>query len=325
MKRSYVFITRRVTEKAIEILRQNFEIGIWEEDYPIPRERLLEEAEKADGLYIMLTDKIDAELISKTKNLKAISIMAVGYDNIDVNYATDKGIIVTHTPEVLTETTADLTFALIMDTARRVSEANRYLLEGKWQTWSPMLMAGQDVYGATLGIIGMGRIGTAVAKRAKGFNMNTLYHNRSRNFNAEKELKIEYRSLDNLLMESDFIVLLTPLTNETTNLIGERELGLMKSSAIFINVSRGATVDEEALYNALKAKKIWAAGLDVYRKEPISKENPLLKLDNVLALPHIGSASINTREKMAILAAEGLRDALLGENPRYVVNSLIIK
>jgi len=319
----YVFITKKITDEAIMLLQSNFDVGIWEGEGPVPRERLLEEAKKADGLYVMLTDKIDKELLSQAPKLKAISIMAVGYDSIDIDYATEKGIVVTNTPGVLSEATADLTFALLMDTARRLSEANRLVLEGKWTSWSPMFMAGQDIYGATIGIIGMGRIGEAVARRAKGFDMKILYHNRNRKLEVEEKFNTEYRSLEDLLKESDFVILLTPLTKETANLIGKREFELMKSTAIFINVSRGATVDEEALYEALINKEIWAAGLDVFRQEPIPADHPLLQLDNVVALPHIGSASIKTRKKMALIAAEGLIDSLNGKRPKNIVNAKV--
>ncbi len=320
MTKPYVYVTRVIPDEAMKMLKQEFEVGFWPEDRSVPRDVLLREAAKADGLYIVLTDAIDIELLNQAKNLKAISIMAVGYDNIDVKEATDKGIVITHTPGILSDTTADLTFGLLMDTARRLSEANRYILEGKWEKWTPMLLTGQDVHSATIGIIGMGRIGEAVAKRATGFDMKILYHNRNRKPEIEASMGAEYKPLDELLKESDFIVLLTPLTPETMNLIGEREFNLMKSSAIFINVSRGATVDEEALYTALKNKKIWAAGLDVFKQEPLPLDSPFLQLDNVVVLPHIGSASIRTRKRMATLAAEGLMDALLRKRPKHVVN-----
>ncbi|OEF99357.1 D-glycerate dehydrogenase [Vulcanibacillus modesticaldus] len=325
MAKPYVFVTRKISEESVELLKNSFEVKVWEEDRVVPREILLEEAKKADGLLIMLTDKIDSELINQAENLKAISTMAVGYDNIDLQSATEKGIIVTNTPGVLSEATADLTFGLLMTTARRISEANRYVLEGKWTKWSPMLMAGQDIYGATIGIIGMGRIGEAVAKRATGFDMKILYHNRNRRPEVEKKLNAEYRSLDELLKESDFIVLLTPLTPETTNLIGKREFELMKSSAVFINVSRGATVDEEALYDALINKKIWAAGLDVFRQEPVPIDHPLLQLENVVAIPHIGSASIKTRKNMAIMAVNNLIDALIKKESPNIVNIEVLE
>jgi len=319
MSKPYVFITRKISQEAIDLLKKDFKVGIWEENRPVTRERLLEESRRADALYVMLTEKIDQELIDQAPNLKVVSIMAVGYDNIDIEYATKNGIIITNTPGVLSNTTADLTFALLMATARRVVEANRYVLDGNWVSWEPMLMAGQDLYGATIGIIGMGRIGEQVAKRATGFDMNILYHNRTRKIEVEDKLGAEYRSLDQLLKEADFIILLTPLTPETQNLIGKREFNLMKETAIFINASRGATIDEDALYQALKEKKIWAAGLDVFKEEPISMDNPLLSLDNVVALPHIGSASIKTRKKMAMMAAEGIKDVLTGEQPKHVV------
>lgn len=320
LNKPYVFVSRKIPEEALEKLREVFIVSVWEEDRPVPRERLLEEAKKADGFYIMLTERIDEELINQAKHLKAISIMAVGYDNINLPLATEKGIVVTHTPGVLSDTTADLTFALLMATARRITEANRYVLEGKWDSWGPMLMAGQDVYGATIGIIGMGRIGEAVAKRAKGFDMKILYHNRKSRIEIEEQLGAEYRSLEDLLKESDFVVLLTPLTPETEKLMGKREFSLMKPSSIFINVSRGATVDEEALYEALVQKNIWAAGLDVFREEPIPMDHPLLTLENVVVLPHIGSASISTRKRMAMMAANGLIDAMNGKKPNHMVN-----
>lgn len=319
MQKPYVFMTRKVSDEAIKLLESSFNLGVWEKDIPVSRERLLEESRKADGLFVMLNDKIDKELIEQAVNLKVIATMAVGYDNIDITVANNKGIYVTNTPGILSDTTADLTFGLLMDTARRLSEANRYLLAGKWESFGPMLMTGQDVHGATLGIIGMGRIGEAVAKRATGFSMKILYHNRSRRLEVEETLGAEYRHLDDLLAESDFIVLLTPLTKETTDLIGEREFNLMKPSSVFINVSRGATVDEKALYDALKNKKIWAAGLDVYRQEPVPLDNPLLQLENVVALPHIGSASIRTRNKMALMTAENIKEALEGRVPKNLI------
>ena len=324
MSKPYIFITREIPDHAVALLKESYEVGMWTEDRPVPREVLLEEAKKAFGLLIMLTEKIDEELLDVATNLKAISIMAVGYDNIDLPLVTEKGIFVMNTPGVLSDATADLTFGLLMATGRRIAEANKYLLDGKWIGWGPMLMAGQEIYGSTIGIIGMGRIGEAVAKRATGFDMNILYHNRNRKLEVEESLGAQYRSLNDLLQESDFIVMLTPLTKETENLIGKREFELMKETAVFINVSRGATVDEEALYEALINNKIWAAGLDVFRQEPVPMDNPLLKLDNVVAIPHIGSASIQTRTKMAMMAAQGLKDALDNKIPQFVVNKELL-
>lgn len=251
--------------------------------------------------------------------------MAVGYNNIDVSAATRKGIMVTNTPDVLTETTADLTFALLMATARRLLEASDYLRRGEWKTWSPMLLTGQDVHGATLGIIGMGRIGEAVAKRAKGFDMRVLYHNRNRKPEVEEKLGVTYADLPTLLKESDFVCILTPYTSETHHLIGKGELAIMKKTAVLINTSRGGVVDENALYEALTTGTILAAGLDVFEQEPVPLNHPLLSLPNVVALPHIGSASVQTRTRMAELAAQNLLQALAGELPENLVNTEIYK
>ncbi|MCG0314187.1 MAG: D-glycerate dehydrogenase, partial [Calditerricola sp.] len=264
MAKPYVYLTRKVDEDIVQRLAEECEVGVWEGDEPVPRDVLEAESARADGLYVMVTDRIDAALMDRAPRLKVVSTMSVGTDHIDVAAATERGILVTNTPGVLTETTADLAFALLLATARRLTEAERFLREGKWRSWSPNLLVGRDVYGATLGIIGMGRIGEAVARRAKGFAMRILYHNRRRRPEAEAALGAQYVNLDTLLRESDFVVLLTPLTPETENLIGWREFSLMKETACFINVSRGQTVDEEALVRALRERKIWAAGLDVY-------------------------------------------------------------
>jgi glyoxylate reductase len=299
---------------------------MWEEkDTPVPREVLEKEIAEVDGLYCLLTESIDEALINQTKNLKVISNMAVGYNNIDVDAATKKGIMVTNTPGVLTETTADLTFALLMATARRLEEGSNFLRNGQWKTWSPMLLTGQDIHGATLGIIGLGRIGEALARRAKGFNMNIMYHNRSRKLEAEKELGLKYVDMKTLLKESDFVCVLTPYTPKTINLIDQGELSLMKKTGVLINTARGGIVNETALYDALKDGTIWAAGLDVFEEEPIYLDNPLLTLPNVTVLPHIGSASINTRKKMALLAAMNLLQALNFETPSHLVNPSVIE
>lgn len=317
MSKPYVFMTMDVPEVAKKMITDVAQLHIWQGDHPLPKERLIEEAARADALYTMVSDPIDEEVLraGAKGNLKLVANMAVGYDNINISVAKELGITVTNTPDVLTETTADLTFALLMATARRLVEASRYLYAGKWKSWSPLLLAGQDIFGATLGIVGMGRIGEAVARRAKGFNMNILYFNRNRKLGAEQELGVIYRPFEELLRESDFVVCLTPLTEETKHLFGAKEFSLMKKSAIFINVSRGGTVDEKALYQALVNGEIWAAGLDVFQTEPVPLDNPLLKLDNVVALPHIGSASIPTRTRMATLAAENVVAVLQGKEP----------
>jgi glyoxylate reductase len=319
--RPKVYITRRIPESAWAKIRECCDVEMWqEEDVPVPRAVLEEKIEEIDGLFCLLTEKIDEPLLNRAKNLKVVSNMAVGYDNIDIAAATSKGIMVTNTPGVLTETTADLTFALLLATARKIVEASDFLRSGKWKTWSPMLLTGQDVYGATLGIIGLGRIGESVAKRAKGFDMRILYYNRSRKEEAEKALGLEYTDFETLLKESDFVCVLTPYTAETRNLIGERELSLMKNTAVLINTARGGIVDEEALYRALQNRTIWAAGLDVFEEEPVKPDHPLLTLPNVVTLPHIGSASIKTRTLMAELAAANLLQGVTGQVPTCLVN-----
>jgi len=316
-----VYITRKLPLEVIEKLSHIYDLKTWDyEDLPVPREILKEEIKEVDGLFCLLTETIDKEMLQQASKLKVISNMAVGYNNIDVEEATKRGIAVTNTPGVLTETTADLTFALLMGTARRINEAEKFLREGKWKTWSPMLLTGQDINGATLGVIGFGRIGEAVAKRAKGFNMRILYYNRNRKLEKERELEIEYRDLNELLRESDFICILTPYTPQTKNLISYEQFKMMKKDAVLINTSRGGVVNENALYSALANKQIWGAGLDVFEEEPLPVHNQLRELSNVVLTPHIGSASIKTRFKMANLAADNLIQVLSEKTNEYIVN-----
>ncbi|UYZ14317.1 D-glycerate dehydrogenase [Brevibacillus sp. WF146] len=315
MTKPMVYVTRQVADEAIAMLEAVADVEVWAEDRPIPREVFLQKAEEASALLTMLTERIDEELLMRAKRLRIVANMAVGYDNIDVAAAKRHGVIVTNTPDVLTEATADLAFALLMAAGRRLVEANRFLLAGGWTSWNPHLMVGQNIYGATLGIVGMGRIGQAVARRAAGFGMRILYYNRSRRPEAERTTGAQYAPFDELLRESDYVVLLTPLTAETRHLMGEREFSLMKPTAVFVNVSRGGTVDEAALYRALVDKQIWAAGLDVFQQEPVPLDNPLLSLPNVVALPHIGSATHQTRLEMARLAAANIAAVLSGKEP----------
>lgn len=318
---NYVFVTRKVPEETLAPLKEIAEVKVWpHEETPVSREVLMEEAKKAVGLYTMLSDTIDKELLENAKNLKVVANMAVGYDNIDVEAATEKNVIVCNTPDVLTDTTADLTFALLMATARRLIESAEYIKDGKWKNWAPLLLAGTDVHHKTIGIVGMGRIGTAVAKRAKGFDMKILYHNRSRKEQAEKELGAKYVSFNEIVSESDFIVCLAPLTEETKDMFTYDVFKKMKRSAIFINASRGAVVNEKDLERALEEKEIAAAGLDVFRHEPIGADHPLLRFKNVVALPHIGSATMETRLRMAELTTENIVHVLRGEKPKAVVN-----
>lgn len=319
--RPKVFITRKMPDQIVRKIQNECDVSMWEdEDTPVPRGILEEKMANIDGLYCLLTESVDGELLAKAKKLKVISNMAVGYNNIDVEAATAKGIMVTNTPDVLTETTADLTFALLMATARRIPEASEFLRAGKWQTWSPMLLTGQDIYNSTLGIIGLGRIGEAVARRAAGFHMKVLYFNRSRKVEAEQKLGLTYCSLDTLLAESDFVCMMTPLTPETKNLLTREHFKRMKKTAILINTARGGIVNEQDLYDALCDGELWGAGLDVFEQEPVPLDHPLLTLPNVVTLPHIGSATVATRMRMADVAATNLLQALAGEKPEHLVN-----
>jgi len=276
-------------------------------------------------LVSLLTDPIDEEVFDAAPKLRIVSQYAVGYDNIKVEEATKRGIYVTNTPGVLTETVADFTFALMLAVARRVVEADRYVREGKWKVgWHPLMMVGTDVYGATLGIVGLGRIGSAVARRAKGFNMRVIYYDVVRREDLEKELGIEYVSLDKLLEESDYVSLHTPLTPQTYHLIGEEQLKKMKKTAFLINTARGKVVDQKALYKALKEGWIAGAGLDVFEQEPISPDDPLLELDNVVLAPHAASASYETRSRMAEMVADNLIAFLKGEVPPNLVNKDVV-
>lgn len=314
MKKQRIYITRKLPEEMIKPYRQQFDIRMWEqEEEPVPRDVLLNEVKSADGLLCLITEKIDQELLKQAEQLQVVANMAVGYDNIDVKSAKQLGVTVTNTPDVLTETTADLAFALLMATARRLVEANTYIKADSWQHWSPFLLAGTDIHHKTLGIVGMGRIGTAIAKRAKGFGMNLLYHNRSRHPDAENALQATYTDFETLLRSSDFVMSVVPLAKETEKLFNRHAFQTMKSSGIFINVSRGGVVDEQALYDSLQTKEIHAAGLDVFSQEPIRSNHPLLTLDNAVCLPHIGSASVTTRKEMLRLCLDNLSNVLNGE------------
>jgi glyoxylate reductase len=314
MQKPYVFITRKLPEETLVSLEVIAHVGMWPyEEEAVPREVLLKEAQKADGLLTMLSDKIDKELFDNAPSLKVVANLAVGYDNIDIEAAKMKNVRVCNTPDVLTDSTADLAFSLILATARRIVESASYVKEGKWNSWGPLLLAGADVHHKTIGIVGMGRIGEAVARRAKGFDMNILYHNRSRKPEAEMKLGAVYRDFYDLLKESDFVVCLAPLTTETKGMFNREAFQAMKQSTIFINASRGASVDEEALVDALKNGVIAGAGLDVYVKEPIAADHPLLTMKQVVALPHIGSASVETRKKMSELACRNIAKVIDGK------------
>ena len=320
MSKPRVLVTRQIPEAGLQLLYEDCDVQILSEDLPPSKEQILGEIADVDGLLCLLTEKVDAEIINAGLNLKVISNFAVGYDNIDVTAATARGVPIGNTPGVLTETTADLAFALLMAAARRIGEAERYVHEGKWKTWGPLLLLGADVYGATIGIVGFGRIGQAMAKRARGFDMNILYHSRRPQDEAARELGAEYRDLDGLLAESDFVSIHVPLTPETHHLIGSREFGVMKETGVIINTARGGIIDPRALYDALKSGEIGYAALDVTAPEPIEIDDPLLTLDNCLIVPHIGSASVTARNKMATMAAENLLAGLKGEGLPNCVN-----
>ncbi|MDM5299363.1 D-glycerate dehydrogenase [Bacillus pumilus] len=322
MTKPYVFITRKLDDISLAPLKEVAHIEMWPyEDEPCPREELEKQSAKADGLLTMLSDQVDEALLSNAPNVKVVANLAVGYDNIDLEAAKKHGVTVCNTPDVLTESTADLAFALLMASARRIVEASDWIKEGKWTGWGPLLLAGADIHHKTLGIVGMGSIGTALAKRATGFDMKVLYHNRSRKPEVEAQLGVTYAGFDELLAESDFIVCLTPLTEETKRMFNEKAFDQMKQTAYFINVSRGQTVDEDALYDAVTTGKIAGAGLDVFSQEPVSPTHPLTTLHNVTVLPHIGSASVETRKKMMHLCAENISLILKGKQAKTPVQS----
>lgn len=317
-----VFIARKVPPEVEAYLEEHCDCSKWDQPKPIPRERLLESLGNAEGL-LTSGGKIDAELLERAPLLRAVSTISVGYNNFDIEAMKARRILGTNTPGVLNETVADLILALMLSTARRVAELDKYVKDGRWKRGDDEIFFGLDVHHKKLGIIGMGGIGEAVARRCRlGFGMEVLYHNRHRKPEAEAELQAEYRTLQQLLSESDFVVLMTPLTPETRGLIGQPEFALMKRTAVFINASRGATVDESALIRALKSGQIFGAGLDVFEREPVEADHPLLTLPNVVTLPHIGSSTEHTRREMAMAAAKNLVLALQGHTPPNVVKEL---
>lgn len=315
-----VFVTRRIPEAGLRMVQEACDVRLWEGELPPPKEVILQEVAECEGLLCLLTDPIDAEVIAAAPRLRVISQYAVGVDNVDLEAATARGIPIGHTPGVLTEATADMAFALLMAAARRIPEGIENVRAGQWRTWEPLGLLGADVWGATLGIVGLGRIGTAVARRARGFHMRVLYHDRARRPDLEAELGLECAGLDDLLAQADFISLHTPLTPETHHLVGERALKRMKPTAILVNTSRGPVVDTDALMRALREGWIAAAALDVTDPEPLPPDHPLLALPNCIVVPHIASGTITVRERMAVMAAENLLAGLRGERLPYCVN-----
>jgi glyoxylate reductase len=302
------------------MIREEADLKLWEDELPPPREVLLREAHGADGLLSLLTDSVDRELMDLCPRLRVVSNYAVGFDNIDVDAATERGIAVGNTPDVLTDTTADLAFTLLMAAARRIVEGADYVRAGNWRTWGPMLLTGMDVYRSTLGIVGFGRIGQAVARRALGFEMRVVYYDRFRREDLEASMGVKFAPLEELYPVSDFISIHTDLNDTTRYMFNRDVFKQMRSNAILINTARGAIVDPAALCDALKDGLIRAAGLDVTDPEPISPESPLLKLPNCLVVPHIASASVATRARMAEMAAANLIAGLRRERLPFCVN-----
>ncbi len=322
-----VFVATNIPDIGLDMLLTKANFEIWRDIEPPVREYFLEQISIADGVVAIpgATTKMDREAIDAGKNLRIISSYSVGYDHIDVEYATEKGILVTNTPGVLTDATADLAFGLLLMAARRMSEGERLMRSGGWRYWGPRMLLGQQVAGSSLGIIGLGRIGQAMAKRARGFDMKLYYTGRNRRPELEKELGISFLSFENILGTCDFISIHCPLSPETRSLIGEKELKMMKDTAILINTSRGPVVDQKALARALKEEWIAGAGLDVFEKEPMDPEDPLLQLDNIAMTPHLGSASVKTREDMATMAVTNLLAGLEGKVPPNLLNPEVLK
>lgn len=314
--RPFVYVTRRLPGDALERLAADADVGVWPERLPPPPEAIVRHAATADALVTMLTDRVDAALLDGCPRVRVVANVAVGYDNLDVEELTRRRIPAGNTPGVLTETTADLAFALILATSRRLVEAERAIRKGEWVTWEPDFLLGHDVAGATLGIVGFGKIGAAVARRARGFDMRVLAWTR----HPKDDAGVEWVGFEDLLRRSDVVSVHCALTPETRALIGARALELMKPTAVLVNTARGPIVDQAALAEALRRRRIFAAGLDVTEEEPIPLDDPLLSLDNCVVLPHIGSATVATRARMAGLAADNVLAALHGERLVHCIN-----
>lgn len=325
MPKPKVFVSRMIPDEGLKLLTEATDCEVWPGELPPPRDVLLEKVKDAEGFLSLLTDRVDAELLDHAPKLKVVANLAVGFDNIVVPECTRRGVLVGNTPGVLTETTADFAFALLMSTARRVVEGDRYTREGKWKTWGPMILLGQDVHHATIGLLGLGRIGSEMAKRARGFSMKVLYYDMFRREDLERELGLTYVDVDTLLRESDFVSIHVPLTDETRHMINAEAFKKMKKTAILINSARGPIVDTVALADALRSGEIAGAGLDVTDPEPITMDHPLLSAPNCVIAPHIASASFATRGKMAEIAARNILAALGGEPMPASVNETEVK
>jgi glyoxylate reductase len=319
--RPKVYVTFNLPPPGEELLRESCDLIVHQGEAPPTRDEVIRNLQGADALLCILTTRIDRDVIAAGDRLRIVSTMSVGFEHIDVAAATERGIYVGYTPGVLTDATADLAFSLLMAAARRIAEADRFVRSGSWKQWSPTLLLGRSIAGKTLGIVGFGRIGQAVAQRARGFNMRILYADEARRSpDEERQLSVEHRPLDALIRESDFVTLHVPMNDGTHHLIDEARLKAMRRSAILVNTSRGGVVDQQALAAALKEGWIAAAGIDVYEQEPIAPDDPLLALDNVVLLPHIGSATHETRGQMAEIAARNILNVLAGKKPLHAVN-----
>ncbi len=315
------FVSRQIFPEYLQKIKDESDAQIWEDELPPPRDVLLEKVIGIDGILCLLTDQIDKELMEAAgPQLKVISQIAVGYNNIDIPEATKRGIPVGYTPDVLTQTTADATLALMLAAARRVTESERAVRAGEWRTWHPLHFLGQDLYGSTVGIIGMGRIGLEVAKRCLGFDTKILYHDKGRREDLEADYPLNFVDFDTLLMESDFVSLHTVLDDSTYHLISDEAFDKMKTNSVLVNAARGPIVDPKALYKALKDGRIAAAGLDVTEPEPIPMNDPLLTLENCVIVPHTASASVSTRREMSRISATNLLNGINGEKLLTCVN-----
>lgn len=325
MTKPKVFVTRIIPDKGLDRVRDFCDVDLWTDELPPSREELMQRVHGMDGLLCLLTDKIDGEVMDAAgPQLKVISNHAVGFDNIDVDAATARGIPVGNTPDVLTDATADFAFTLMMSAGRRLLEGDRFVRAGKWKTWGPMLLLGVEIKGGTLGLVGFGRIGRAMARRAVGFDMRVIYYDPNES-KPDPDINASRVDFETLLEESDFISLHTPLTPDTRHLIDAEALSRMKRTAVLVNTARGPVVDMDALYEALKFKRIFAAGLDVTEPEPLPADHPLLTLDNVVVMPHIASASTTARSNMSWMAAKNLIAGLKGERLPNCVNPQVYR